>query len=87
MPNTVLGSGNSVVDQAPDLMEFTFWWWGKDNKQVAHKQIIQAAVNGMKNISRTLMKCDERLLQSGTKEDLWELMTCELRFKQEGANL
>lgn len=26
MPNTVLGSGNSVVDQAPDLMEFTFWW-------------------------------------------------------------
>ena len=32
MPNTVLGSVNSVVDQAPDLMEFTFWW-GKDSKQ------------------------------------------------------
>lgn len=26
MPNTVLGSGNSVVDQDPHLMEFTFWW-------------------------------------------------------------
>lgn len=33
------------------------------------------------------MKCDERLVQSGTKEDLWESMTCELRFEQEGANL
>ena len=31
MPNTVLGSGNSVVDQAPDLMDFTFWWG--DNEQ------------------------------------------------------
>ena len=31
MPNTVLGSVNSVVDQAPDLMEFTFWWG--DDKQ------------------------------------------------------
>lgn len=31
MPNNVLGSVNSVVDQAPDLMEFTFWWG--DDKQ------------------------------------------------------
>lgn len=31
MPNTVLGSGNSVIDQAPDLMEFTLWWG--DDKQ------------------------------------------------------
>ena len=79
---------NTRTDEVPVLMEFAFWQWGKDNNQVVTQTDSSGSSKWHEEHKQdTVMKCDERLVQSGTKEDLWESMTYELRFEEEGASL
>lgn len=75
------------TDKVPVLMEFPLQSWEKVNRQVPKTQVIQAAVNAMKNVGRILWQRVMENIQTGPQGRSLGSKTCELRFEQEGASL